>query len=50
MTILGEAVGTCILGYFILHESISFKQFIGIAVILIGIGLFLLEKRKTISQ
>lgn len=25
MTILGEAVGTCILGYFILHESISFK-------------------------
>ena len=50
MTILGEAVGTCILGYFILHESISFKQFIGIAVILIGIGLFLWEKRKTISQ
>lgn len=50
MTILGEAVGTCILGYFILHESISFKQLIGISVILIGIGLFLWEKRKTISQ
>ncbi|WP_300377762.1 DMT family transporter [Brachyspira sp.] len=50
MTILGEAAGTCILGYFILHESISFKQLIGITVILIGIGLFLWEKRKTISQ
>ena len=49
MTILGEAVGTCILGYFILHETITIKQFIGIIVILFGIGLFLWEKRKTIS-
>lgn len=50
MTILGEAVGTCILGYFILHETVSLKQFIGIVVILFGIGLFLWEKRKTITQ
>lgn len=50
MTILGEAVGTSILGYFILHETVSLKQFIGIVVILFGIGLFLWEKRKTITQ
>ena len=46
MTILGEAVGTCILGYFVLNESISLKQFIGIVLILLGIALFLMEKRK----
>ncbi|WP_300757838.1 DMT family transporter [uncultured Brachyspira sp.] len=49
MTILGEAVGTCILGYFILHETVSLQQFAGIIVILLGIGIFLREKRKTIS-
>ena len=49
MTILGEAVGTCILGYFILHETVSLQQFVGIIVILLGIGIFLWEKRKTIS-
>ena len=49
MTILGEAVGTCILGYFILHETVSLQQFVGIMVILLGIGIFLWEKRKTIS-
>ncbi|MEI0580888.1 DMT family transporter [Brachyspira pilosicoli] len=43
MTILGEAVGACILGYFILKESISINQIIGIIVILFGIGLFLKE-------
>lgn len=41
MSILGEAVGTCILGYFILHETLSFMQIIGIGIILLGIGLFL---------
>ena len=50
MTILGEAVGTCILGYFVLSESISLKQFIGIVLILLGIGLFLMEKRKAVSK
>ncbi|PCG20610.1 DMT family transporter [Brachyspira sp. G79] len=49
MTILGEAVGTCILGYFILHETVSLQQFVGIIVILLGIGIFLWEKRKNIS-
>lgn len=43
MTILGEAVGACILGYFILNESVSLKQLVGIIIILFGIGLFLKE-------
>ena len=43
MTILGEAVGACILGYFILNETISINQIIGIIIILFGIGLFLKE-------
>lgn len=46
MTILGEAVGACILGYFILKESISINQLIGIIVILFGIGLFLKEHKQ----
>ena len=46
MTILGEAVGACILGYFILKESISINQFIGIIIILFGIGLFLKEHKQ----
>ncbi|WP_295154921.1 DMT family transporter [uncultured Brachyspira sp.] len=50
MAILGEAAGTCILGYFILHETISFKQFAGISFILTGIGLFLYENKKNISN
>lgn len=41
MSILGEAVGTCILSYFILSERISLQQAIGILVILSGLFLFL---------
>ena len=46
MTILGEAVGACILGYFILKEGISINQLIGIIIILFGIGLFLKEHKQ----
>lgn len=41
MSILGEAVGTCVLSYFILSERISLQQGIGILVILSGLFLFL---------
>ncbi len=47
MSILGEAIGTCILGYFILHESLTTGQFIGIFIILLGIGIFLRSSSKT---
>ena len=40
MSILGEPIGTCILAYFILGESISLQQFVGIAVIIAGLGIF----------
>jgi len=46
MSILGETIGTCILAYFILDEVISLQQGIGIAVILIGLALFLLQQRN----
>ncbi|WP_203364388.1 DMT family transporter [Bacillus sp. REN10] len=46
MSILGETIGTCILAYFILGEVISFQQAIGIALILMGLALFLLQQRK----
>lgn len=49
MTILGESVGTCILGYFILNETVSLKQIIGILIILLGIGLFLFERSNKSS-
>ncbi len=44
MSILGEPVGTCILAYLILGESISYNQILGSAIILIGIGIFLVGK------
>ncbi len=40
MSILGEPVGTCLLAYFILNESVSFQQLLGIGVILSGLGMF----------
>ncbi|MBQ9763046.1 MAG: DMT family transporter [Phascolarctobacterium sp.] len=40
MSILGEPIGTCILAYFILSESISLQQFAGIAVIITGLSIF----------
>lgn len=44
MSILGESIGTCILAYFILGETISFRQGVGIVVTLAGLALFLLQK------
>jgi len=46
MSILGEIIGTCILAYFILDEVISLQQGMGIALILIGLALFLLQQRN----
>lgn len=46
MSILGETIGTCILAYFILDEVISLQQGMGIAIILIGLALFLLQQRN----
>ncbi|WP_285394704.1 DMT family transporter [Lysinibacillus sp. fls2-241-R2A-57] len=46
MSILGETIGTCILAYFILDEVISLQQGIGIALILIGLAVFLLQQRN----
>ncbi|MEC2559278.1 EamA family transporter, partial [Bacillus cereus] len=43
MSILGETIGTCMLAYFILHETISLHQGVGITVIFIGLVLFLLQ-------
>lgn len=46
MSILGEPIGTCILAYFILSESISLQQFVGIIVIIIGLGIFFTSNKK----
>lgn len=46
MAILGETIGTCLLAYFILDEVISLQQGIGIAFILCGLTLFLLQQRN----
>jgi hypothetical protein len=46
MSILGEPIGTCILAYFILSETISLQQFVGIAVILAGLGIFFTTKKE----
>ncbi|MHC1682966.1 MAG: DMT family transporter [Clostridiaceae bacterium] len=46
MSILGEPIGTCILAYFILGESISYNQVLGSTIILIGIGIFLIGKTR----
>ena len=40
MSILGEPVGTCILAYFFLHESMSAQQLLGITTILGGLILY----------
>lgn len=39
MSILGEPVGTIILAFFLLGERISLQQFIGIVLILAGLGI-----------
>jgi len=47
MSILGETIGTCILAYLVLDEGISLQQGVGIAVILTGLALFLIQKNKS---
>lgn len=46
MSILGEAVGTCILSYFILSERIALQQGIGILIILSGLAFFLYQQSR----
>lgn len=40
MSILGEPIGTCILAYLLLGEGILMQQFVGIAVIMLGMTIF----------
>lgn len=40
MSILGEPIGTCILAYFILGESIAPRQLVGIIVIMTGLSIY----------
>lgn len=42
MSILGEPIGTCILAYLFLHESISVQQAIGIVTIIGGLSVYFL--------
>lgn len=42
MSILGEPIGTCILAYLFLHESISLQQLIGIVTIVGGLSVYFL--------
>ena len=47
MSILGEPIGTCILAFFLLHESIAPQQLLGIGVIMVGMAVFfILPNRK----
>lgn len=46
MCILGEVIGTSILAYFILNETIMLQQGIGIFIILFGLSLFLIEEGR----
>lgn len=50
MAILGETVGTCILAYFLLGEVLSYQQGMGIALILIGLAIFLLLQTNKVKQ
>ena len=42
MSILGEPIGTCILAYLFLHESISGQQLLGIVTIIGGLSVYFL--------
>lgn len=44
MSILGEPIGTCFLGYVLLGEVITGMQALGMLIILVGIGIFLYKK------
>lgn len=46
MSILGEPIGTCVLAYFILNETISLQQFVGITVIIAGLGIFFTSNKS----
>lgn len=46
MSIVGEPVGTCILAYFFLRQSVTLQQAIGITTILAGIAIFLMKKKQ----
>ena len=46
MSILGEPVGTCILAYFLLGETIKPQQFVGIAIIMLGMLIFFRSKKE----
>ena len=45
MAILGEPIGTCILAFFILHETISMQQFIGMVIIMLGMTIYFYKKK-----
>ena len=49
MSILGEPVGASFLAFFILNETLSRSQLIGGFIVLIGVFLFLLQQRKSVS-
>lgn len=46
MSILGETVGSCLLGYWFLQETITGQQLTGIICILSGIAIFLYRKDR----
>ncbi len=46
MSILGEPIGTCILAYLVLNESVALQQFVGIAVIMTGMIIYFTTPRK----
>lgn len=46
MSILGEPVGTCFLGYILLGETVTPVQALGMLIILLGIGIFLWNRKK----
>lgn len=46
MAILGEPIGTCILAYIILNEAISLQQFLGMAVIMIGMAIYFYKRNR----
>lgn len=46
MGILGEPVGTCILAWIILGETITLRQASGMVIILSGLGLYFYEKAQ----
>lgn len=49
MTILGEPVGATILAVILLGEHVTFWQLIGGLIVLVGVFLFLMQQRKSIT-